>query len=106
MTGSPTTPPPSLTESSTRSPATPGMPTPHDPGTLRADSRTHGRDGTSARMTMLADFSAAQPTSIHRRIMLARGVIVPQRQTLRAVTFPAAVVGEKLSHASNHCCFT
>jgi len=31
-TGSPTTPPPSRTESSTRSPATPGMPTPHDPG--------------------------------------------------------------------------
>jgi hypothetical protein len=29
---SPTTPPPSRTESSTRSPATPGMPTPHDPG--------------------------------------------------------------------------
>jgi hypothetical protein len=47
-------------------------------------------------MTMLADFSAAQPTSIHRRIMLARGVIVPQRQTLRAVAFPAAVVGEAI----------
>ena len=47
-------------------------------------------------MTMLADFSAAQPTSIHRRIMLTRGVIVPQRQTLRAVAFPAAVVGEAI----------
>ena len=45
---------------------------------------------------MLADVSAAQPTSIHRRIMLARGVIVPQRQTLRTVTFPAAVVGEAI----------
>ena len=45
---------------------------------------------------MLAYFSAAQPTSIHRRIMLARGVIVPQRQTLRAVAFPAAVVGEAI----------
>ena len=56
----------------------------------------HGRDGTSARMTMLENFSAAQPTSIHRRIMPARGVIVPQRQTLRTVTFPPAVVGEAI----------
>jgi hypothetical protein len=45
---------------------------------------------------MLEHFSTAQPTSIHRRIMLARGVIVPQCQTLRAVTFAAAVVGEAI----------
>jgi len=45
---------------------------------------------------MLEHFSAAQPTSIHRRIMLTRGVIVPQRQTLRAVAFPAAIVGEAI----------
>src|SRR5664279_2512189 len=66
---------------------------PHNPSGPNAP---HGRDGTSARRTMLDHFSTAQPTSIHRRIMLARGVIVPQRQTLRAVTFAAAVVGEAI----------
>ena len=44
-------------------------------------------------------FLAAQQADIHRWIMLARGVVVPQCQARRAVALPPRLVGETIRAA-------
>ena len=54
-----------------------------------------GYAGNTAFLTL----STAEQASIHGRIMLASGVIIPQRQALRAAAFPACLVMEAIRAA-------
>ena len=58
------------------------------------------RAGRICRNTaLLKTLSTAEQASIHRRIMLASGVIIPQRHALRAAAFPACLVMEAIRAA-------
>ena len=58
------------------------------------------RAGRICRNTaLLKTLSTAEQASIHGRIMLASGVVVPQRHALRAAAFPACLVGEAIRAA-------
>ena len=54
---------------------------------------------TGARTVSLITLSAAEQASIHGRIVLASGVVVPQRHALRAAAFPACLVMEAVRAA-------
>jgi|SRR5664279_5212968 len=58
-----------------------------------------GLGGYAGDTALLKTLSAAEQASIHGRIMLASGVVVPQRHALRAAAFPACLVGEAIRAA-------
>ena len=58
-----------------------------------------GLGGYAGNTALLKTLSTAEQASIHGRIMLASGVIIPQRHALRAAAFPACLVMEAIRAA-------
>jgi len=58
-----------------------------------------GLGGYAGNTALLKTLSTAEQASIHRRIMLASGVVIPQRHALRAAAFPAGLVREAIRAA-------